>query len=177
MSLEEELNAQIAQAIIALAHNLSISVIAEGVEERAQLTRLVSYGCDEMQGFLFSPPVPADEFAQMLAEERCLDLEGSRNRSRRSHSHCRIRRAGTCRPRRADRPDRRRPHRQPRPGHEPRRGADGRLREGEARVPGRVAARRSDTVGSGQPRSGVPASRPGWRGVDRGRRCRRPGRR
>ena len=53
--------------IINLAHSLKLSVVAEGVEtdEQARLLRLL--GCDEMQGFLFSKPVPADE-----CEERFL---------------------------------------------------------------------------------------------------------
>jgi EAL domain-containing protein (putative c-di-GMP-specific phosphodiesterase class I) len=48
--------------IINLAHSLKLKVVAEGVEteEQSRLLRLLS--CDEMQGFLFSKPVPADSF-------------------------------------------------------------------------------------------------------------------
>jgi EAL domain-containing protein (putative c-di-GMP-specific phosphodiesterase class I) len=48
--------------IISLAHSLKLNVVAEGVEteEQSRLLRLLN--CDEMQGFLFSKPVPADVF-------------------------------------------------------------------------------------------------------------------
>ena len=47
-------------AVIELAHALGITVVAEGVETRGQLTRLRSLGCDQAQGFLFARPHPAD---------------------------------------------------------------------------------------------------------------------
>ena len=65
-------SASIAQAIISLAHNLRLSVIAEGVETEAQLNFLRARGCDEMQGFYFSKPIPAAEFEQLLRERRKL---------------------------------------------------------------------------------------------------------
>ena len=65
-------SASIAQAIISLAHNLKLSVIAEGVETGAQLNFLRMRGCDEMQGFYFSKPLPAAEFEQLLRERRKL---------------------------------------------------------------------------------------------------------
>lgn len=65
-------SASIAQAIIELAHNLKLAVIAEGVETEAQLSYLRSRGCDEMQGFYFSKAVPATEFEQLLREQRKL---------------------------------------------------------------------------------------------------------
>ena len=49
--------------IIAMAHGLGLSVVAEGVESEAQLEYLRKRGCDECQGFLFSAPLPAAEFA------------------------------------------------------------------------------------------------------------------
>jgi len=66
--------AELASAIIDLAHNLRLSVIAEGVEELGQMAQLAAYGCDEMQGYYFSPPVPAEAFAQMLQEGKAIDL-------------------------------------------------------------------------------------------------------
>jgi EAL domain-containing protein (putative c-di-GMP-specific phosphodiesterase class I) len=50
------------QTIISLAHSLKLKVVAEGVEteEQSRLLRLLS--CDEMQGFLFSKPVPGEIF-------------------------------------------------------------------------------------------------------------------
>lgn len=65
-------SASIAQAIISLAHNLKLSVIAEGVETEAQLHFLRARGCDEMQGFYFSKAVPAAEFERLLRERRKL---------------------------------------------------------------------------------------------------------
>jgi len=59
-------SAAVARAIIGLAHNLHLTVIAEGIETEAQLRFLRKLGCDEMQGFLFSRPLAADAFAAML---------------------------------------------------------------------------------------------------------------
>lgn len=59
-------DAAIVMAIIAMAQSLRHTVIAEGVETEAQAERLRAYGCDEMQGYLFSPPLPRDQFAELL---------------------------------------------------------------------------------------------------------------
>ncbi len=59
-------DAHIATAIIGLAHNLNLGVIAEGVEAPAQLDFLRDRDCDAVQGFLYSHPVPADEFAAIF---------------------------------------------------------------------------------------------------------------
>jgi diguanylate cyclase (GGDEF)-like protein/PAS domain S-box-containing protein len=67
-------SAAIARTIIAMAHNLKLRVIAEGVETEGQLRYLRAHGCDAMQGFFFSRPVPADEFAGLLRESRRLLL-------------------------------------------------------------------------------------------------------
>jgi EAL domain-containing protein (putative c-di-GMP-specific phosphodiesterase class I) len=47
----------IVEAIVKLAHALDLNVVAEGVEDEDQRLALVSIGCDQMQGFLFSKPV------------------------------------------------------------------------------------------------------------------------
>lgn len=60
--------ATIAEMIVRLGHMLGLSVIAEGVEAREQLDALRRMGCQEIQGFYFSPPVPADEFPALLGK-------------------------------------------------------------------------------------------------------------
>jgi diguanylate cyclase len=59
-------DAVIVEAIIALAHSLKLQVVAEGVEEQAQLAFLQSLGSDEYQGFLRSRPLTAAQFERML---------------------------------------------------------------------------------------------------------------
>ena len=56
-------DAAISQTIIVLAHNLGMAVVAEGVETEEQRSLLRDQGCDSIQGYLVSPPLPADEFA------------------------------------------------------------------------------------------------------------------
>lgn len=62
----------IAGAIVSMAQRLGHRVIAEGVETVAQLGFLQSLGCQEIQGYLFSPPVPPDSFAAMVREGKLL---------------------------------------------------------------------------------------------------------
>lgn len=62
-------NAAIVSAIIGLGRNLKLNVIAEGVETEAQRVFLKGQDCLEMQGFLFSKPVPAKEFEELLLME------------------------------------------------------------------------------------------------------------
>ncbi len=61
-------DAAITKAIIAMAHSLSLKVIAEGVDTEEQLRFLREHGCDEMQGCCFSRPVPEDEFLRLLQD-------------------------------------------------------------------------------------------------------------
>ncbi len=56
----------VAKAVIDMAHSLNLKVVAEGVDSEEQAQLLQQKGCDEMQGFLFSPAVPASEFAGFL---------------------------------------------------------------------------------------------------------------
>jgi diguanylate cyclase (GGDEF)-like protein/PAS domain S-box-containing protein len=57
----------IVAAIIGMARTLGLTVVAEGVENRAQLAQLMQLDCDRAQGFLFAPPVPAERIEQMIA--------------------------------------------------------------------------------------------------------------
>ncbi|BAL26765.1 bifunctional diguanylate cyclase/phosphodiesterase [Azoarcus sp. KH32C] len=59
--------AALVRAIVAMAHSLSLKVIAEGVESRAQLEFLKGLGCDYLQGYLLSHPLDADHFTAFLS--------------------------------------------------------------------------------------------------------------
>ena len=66
--LVNENDAAIVKATVNLAQNLGLKVIAEGVENREILTKLMDYGCDIAQGYHFSKPFPVEKFNQWLAE-------------------------------------------------------------------------------------------------------------
>jgi EAL domain-containing protein (putative c-di-GMP-specific phosphodiesterase class I) len=59
----------LAKAIISLGHSLKLKIIAEGVENDAELEFLKAHACDQVQGFYFSKPVSAEEFVVMLRSE------------------------------------------------------------------------------------------------------------
>ena len=59
-------DAMIVKTIIAMAHNLNLKVIAEGIEEQGQLAFLRAHHCDALQGYLFSPAVAPEEFERLL---------------------------------------------------------------------------------------------------------------
>jgi predicted signal transduction protein with EAL and GGDEF domain len=63
-------DAAIASTIVAMAHNLKLRVIAEGVETEEQLTFLKEQQCDEFQGYLFSKPVPAEKLEKIVVRGR-----------------------------------------------------------------------------------------------------------
>jgi diguanylate cyclase (GGDEF)-like protein/PAS domain S-box-containing protein len=58
----------ITEAIIAMGKSLNLTVVAEGVETLEQQTFLQDHGCDEMQGYFFSKPIPSGEFAELLRQ-------------------------------------------------------------------------------------------------------------
>lgn len=66
----DERDRSIVAAIVSMAHNLSLRVTAEGVEAAAQAEMLAALGCDDVQGFLFAPPLP-----EALLEERLLAVD------------------------------------------------------------------------------------------------------
>ncbi|NEX21721.1 EAL domain-containing protein [Thiorhodococcus mannitoliphagus] len=66
---ENSKDAAIVKSIVTLAHSLGFTVVAEGVETQAQLDHLSGLGCDAIQGYLFSRPIPPQEFAGLLGSE------------------------------------------------------------------------------------------------------------
>jgi diguanylate cyclase (GGDEF)-like protein/PAS domain S-box-containing protein len=75
-------DAAIVAAIISLAHSLDLSVVAEGVEQQAQMTYLASCGCDTVQGYMVSPPMRAEAMDRFLRETPAPALaDGSQRRA------------------------------------------------------------------------------------------------
>jgi EAL domain-containing protein (putative c-di-GMP-specific phosphodiesterase class I) len=63
---QREENRKLVHAMINLAHNLNLEVVAEGVETPGQMDLLRSFNCDQVQGFLISRPLPIDELMDFL---------------------------------------------------------------------------------------------------------------
>lgn len=63
----------LAQAIVAMGRSLGLTVVAQGVESEAQMVFLREHACDEVQGFYFNDPVPAEEFTALLTLQSTLD--------------------------------------------------------------------------------------------------------
>jgi predicted signal transduction protein with EAL and GGDEF domain len=61
-------DAAVVAAIIAMGHSLGLEVVAEGVETEEQLDYLIRYGCDQVQGFIFSAPMAPERFAELLVQ-------------------------------------------------------------------------------------------------------------
>ncbi|HEY8037777.1 MAG TPA: EAL domain-containing protein [Methylobacter sp.] len=66
---------EIAATIVAMGHTLGLKVLAEGVETPEQLAFLRKNGCDAYQGFIKSPPVPAEEFTELLRDQQQISDE------------------------------------------------------------------------------------------------------
>jgi diguanylate cyclase (GGDEF)-like protein len=73
---DDERDMSIVRAIVDIATNMGVATVAEGVETEAQSRALLAQGCHQLQGYLFSRPVPAEQVQEMLAplaRERRLD--------------------------------------------------------------------------------------------------------
>jgi predicted signal transduction protein with EAL and GGDEF domain len=79
-------DASIVQAIVSLAHGLRLKVVAEGVETLEQLKFLQSVGCDQYQGYHFSPPLPATEFVELVCSWQKAEDRSSVDDASRTHS-------------------------------------------------------------------------------------------
>ncbi|MBL8414238.1 MAG: EAL domain-containing protein [Propionivibrio sp.] len=72
---DDENDCAIAQAIVTMGKQLRQEIVAEGVETLAQMSFLRGLGCDQLQGYLFSPPIAAEEFERLVREGRRLSLD------------------------------------------------------------------------------------------------------
>ena len=85
-------DASIVRAIISLAHSLRLKVVAEGVETPEQLQFLRMLGCDQYQGYHFSPPLPASDFAKLVVDWQREEDGESAQEAARTHSKLAMRR-------------------------------------------------------------------------------------
>jgi diguanylate cyclase (GGDEF)-like protein len=79
-------DASIVRAIISLAHSLHLKVIAEGVETSEQLALLADLGCDQYQGFYFSPALAADKFVALVKQSQANQPAPEEDEAARTHS-------------------------------------------------------------------------------------------
>ncbi len=79
-------DASIVRAIVSLAHSLKLKVVAEGVESPEQLEFLKTLGCDQYQGFHFSPALPAAQFEALVRHSMEDDPEFTEDEAQRTHS-------------------------------------------------------------------------------------------
>ena len=78
----EHSSAPIVNTIINLAHNLKLKVVGEGVETEAQLIFLQEHGCDYVQGYLFSKPLPPEEIIALHSKQK------TANENKHGHNKC-----------------------------------------------------------------------------------------
>jgi EAL domain-containing protein (putative c-di-GMP-specific phosphodiesterase class I) len=65
----DQCDASLVGTMVALAKQLKLASVAEGVETEEQLAFLLASGCEAYQGYLFSPPLPADDITRLLGRE------------------------------------------------------------------------------------------------------------
>jgi EAL domain-containing protein (putative c-di-GMP-specific phosphodiesterase class I) len=66
---EDRKDLAMVKSIVTLGHNLGLKIVAEGVETIEQLNELRDMGCDEVQGFMYSLPVPTDQFCELIDQD------------------------------------------------------------------------------------------------------------
>jgi EAL domain-containing protein (putative c-di-GMP-specific phosphodiesterase class I) len=76
-ALSDAADAAIVRTIIDMAHTLNFTVVAEGVETDGQMDFLRQFGCEQGQGYLFARPMPASEFAALIAAKSGSEKSGS----------------------------------------------------------------------------------------------------
>ncbi len=79
-------DACIVRAIVSLAHCMKLKVVAEGVETSEQLEILKSLGCDQYQGFYFSPAITANAFEELLRRQQIDSEPREQSDIERTHS-------------------------------------------------------------------------------------------
>ena len=67
---EEEDSRVVANSLISLVHSLRLKELAESVETEVQAALRLNFGCDRMQGYLFSPPVPPEQIADLVRQQQ-----------------------------------------------------------------------------------------------------------
>ncbi|MEO5349494.1 MAG: EAL domain-containing protein [Magnetococcus sp. YQC-3] len=72
-------DAAIVSATISMAHNMNLAVVAEGVETAAQLAFLKEHACDEVQGYYYSRPLPAEAMTRLLAQKTPMEPSDRQN--------------------------------------------------------------------------------------------------
>lgn len=79
--IASESDTQIVRSVIDLAHNFGLKIVAEGVEDKATLAALEAMGCDQIQGYVFSPALPARELVAWIEQFKRSDLAQSNRAS------------------------------------------------------------------------------------------------
>lgn len=74
---DDDRSTALVEATISMGKSLGLNVVAEGVETKAQLAKLRTFGCDSLQGYLFAKPMPAEELSALLqSNQGCFSLKG-----------------------------------------------------------------------------------------------------
>lgn len=84
---KDENDKVIVRTIIDLAHNLGLTVVAEGVETKTSLALLSTLGCNVAQGFLIGKPVPDVDFNKSLQKETKVQKHAKTKHSQNQHMH------------------------------------------------------------------------------------------